>query len=356
MAHLVLYRERLKQNYEYLDNLLSSQDISWGVVSKLLCGNEIYLRELLDMGVTEIMDSRISNLKIIKEMNPEVRTGYIKPPAKGAIPDVVRYADVSFNSELDTIKLLSEEAQRQDKVHRVIIMIEMGDLREGVMRDDLVDFYAQIFEQPNIEVAGLGTNLNCLHGVMPSEDKLIQLCLYKQIIELKFKRDIPLISAGTSVVLPLIYRKIIPKEINHFRIGETLFFGTNLFDNTIIEGMNGDVLELFAEVIEVSKKPVVPMGEMAANPSGEVFVVDEEDYGRTSHRAIIDIGLLDIKPEFLIPKDENLEVVGASSDMLVIDLKDNPNQVKVGDVISFNLKYMGALSIFNSNYIEKRIV
>lgn len=355
MAFLNLYREKLRHNYLFLKHVFDSNELDWGVVSKILCGNEMYLRELIDMGIREIHDSRISNLKKVKDINPEVQTCYIKPPAKRSISDVIAYADVSMNTEYYTLKLLSEEASKQGKTHKAIIMIETGDLREGVMGDHLVDFYAKVFELPNIEIIGIGTNLNCLHGVMPSQDKLIQLSLYKQIIELKFNRKIPWVSGGTSVTIPLILNKQIPAGINHFRIGETLYFGANLFEESVIEGMHDDCFELFAEIIEITEKPKLPMGELAANPQGETMEIDESLYGQSSFRAILDIGLLDIDPKYLILDNHDFEIVGASSDMIVIDLDTNEKGRKVGDLVRFKLKYMGALAILNSNYIEKRI-
>ena len=356
MAFIRLYRKKLQHNFHFLKNLLEDRQIEWGVVTKLLCGTKLYLQEIINLGIGEAYDSRVSNLKTIKTLNPKVRTVYIKPPAKRSIAQVVKYADASLNTEYATIKLLSEEAQRQGKLHEVIIMIELGDLREGVMPERVVDFYERVFLLPAIKIIGLGTNLNCLSGVMPSEDKLIQLVLYKQIIELKFNRKIPLISAGTSVTLPLLLQQRLPKGVNHFRIGETLFWGRNLFDDTLIEGMENDVLEFFAEIIEIREKPRIPTGQLAENPSGAVFEVNPEDYGRSSYRCIIDIGLLDVQPEYLIPKDPALEIVGASSDMLVIDLGENPQGYQVGGLIAFKLKYMGALGLLNSYYIEKEVV
>lgn len=356
MAHLVLYKDRLKHNYTHLDTLFKKNDISWGVVSKLLCGTRIYLEELLNLGIREVLDSRISNLAVIKEINPEVQTVYIKPPARGALESIIKYADVSFNTEYQTIKMLSEEAVRQNRKHKIIIMIEMGDLREGVMRDELVDFYDRTFKLPNISVIGLGTNLSCMNGVLPSEDKLIQLSLYKKIIELSFDRTIPWVSAGTSVTLPLLLRKMLPKGMNHFRIGETLYFGNNLVTGQPVPGMASDVIKLFAEVIEVNRKPMNPSGVLAENTVGEQFEIDEDNFGKTSYRAILDIGLLDISPEFLIADDPEVKVIGASSDMLVLDLKDNKKGIKVGDEIPFSLKYMGALRLLSSDYIEKRVI
>ncbi|GAB4248506.1 MAG: ornithine racemase Orr [Ekhidna sp.] len=356
MAYIELYKDKLKKNYTFLDNLFKENGIEWAVVSKLLCGNEKYLQEVIDLGAKEICDSRISNLKKIKELNPGVQTVYIKPPAKRSIPNLVKYADASFNTEYETIKWISDEAVKQGKTHKIIIMIELGDLREGVMGDELMDFYESVFKLPNIKVTGIGANLNCLYGVMPSEDKLIQLSLYKQLIEAKFNQKIPWVTGGTSVVIPLIFRKQIPDGINHFRVGEALFFGLDLFAQDIFPGMEGDVFKLFAEVIEITEKPKVPIGYLDVNPSGESFEVKEEDYGKKSLRAILDIGLLDVSEDFLIPDDDTLKITGASSDMLIVDLGASEDKYKVGDLISFSLKYMGALALFNSDYIEKRVV
>lgn len=353
MAYLKLKRKSLKHNYQFLAEKLDKEGIEWGVVSKLLCGTKLYIKELINLGVNEIHDSRVSNLKTVKQINGNVQTVYIKPPAKKNIPSVVKYADVSFNTELSTIRLLSEEAKKQDKMHKIIIMIEMGDLREGVLGDQLLDFYGKIFELPNIKIVGLGTNLNCLYGVMPSQDKLIQLSLYKQLIEAKFDRKIEWVSGGTSVVFPLLLNRQLPKGINHFRIGEMLYFGNNLFTEEQVEGMKADVFTLHAQIIELIEKPKVPVGELQSNPSGEQFEIDEADYGKTSYRAILDLGLLDISTDFLIPVDKHVQITGASSDMIVIDLGSTKRNYKVGDWVKFKLKYMGALGLLNSNYIEK---
>lgn len=356
MAYIELYKERLAHNYQFLDALFQEHGKDWAVVTKMLCGNETYLKEIIGLGTKEVCDSRISNLKAVKKIDSSVQTVYIKPPAKRSIQKIVKYADVTFNSEFATIKLLSDEAVKQNKTHKVIIMIELGDLREGIMGDHLMDFYDSIFKLPNIEVSGIGTNLNCLNGVLPSQDKLIQLGLYQQLIEAKFNTKIPWVSGGTSVIIPMLFKHQVPASLNHFRVGETLFFGSDLLNDGTIEGMQADVIKLFAEIIEITEKPKVPIGHLAENPSGEMFEVDENDFGENMHRAILDFGSLDVSTDFLIPEDKHIELVGASSDMLVIDIGESEKGYKVGDLVSFKLKYMGALGLLNSDYIEKRLV
>lgn len=356
MAFIQLYREKLQHNYRFLDTTFREHGIDWAIVTKLLCGTGAYLEEVLKLGITEVCDARVSNLKKIRELAPHVQTVYIKPPARRSIPAIVKYADASFNTEYETICWLSEEAVRQKKEHKVIIMIELGDLREGVMGSHLVDFYEQVFRLPNIRVTGLGTNLNCLHGVYPSEDKLIQLSLYKQLIETRFSREIPWLTGGTSVTLPLLFRKQVPAGINHFRIGETLFFGNNLVTNEPVPGMENDIFKLFAEIIEIAEKPKVPIGYMGTNVSDEIYEAHEEDYGKTVRRAIVDLGVLDVSStDLIIPEDDNIHVMGASSDMLVLDIGESSHDYQVGDLVCFRLRYMGALRLLNSNYIEKKV-
>jgi predicted amino acid racemase len=117
--------------------------------------------------------------------------------------------------------------------------------------------------------------------------------------------------------------------------------------------MNDEVFKLFTEVIELYEKPVVPTGDRMENPSGRKQEFGAEDRGRKTYRAIIDVGLLDIQPKFLVPDDERVNIIEASSDMLVVDLGESSQNYKVGDIMSFGLKYMGALTVMNSRYIDK---
>ena len=355
MAFITLDIKKLKSNFDYLNTLFKKNEIEWTVVTKLLSGNKLFLTEFLKFNITQVSDSRISNLKVVKSINPNIETFYIKPPAKRSISSVVKYSDISMNTEIETIKLLSKEAKKQNKTHKIIIMIELGELREGVMGEDLIDFYESIFKLENIRVVGIGTNLSCLYGVLPNSDKLIQLSLYEQLIEAKFNKHIPYVSGGSSVTIPLIFQNLLPKGINHFRVGETLFLGTDVYNNTKFKKMHSDVFMLYSEIIELIEKPVVPIGEMGTNVEGDNFEFDQSNIGETSFRAIIDLGLLDAETNHLEFTDKTLKFAGASSDMIVVDLGNNKKNYKVGDLIEIRMDYMGTLRIMNSKYIEKKI-
>lgn len=355
MAELIVDTKKLKQNFEYLNNLFVENDIRWSITTKLLCGHKDLLKAVLDFDINQYCDSRVDNLKVIKEIKPSAETILIKPPLLKTVEDTVQYADISLNTEESTIMALSEAAQKKGVTHKIIIMIEMGEIREGVLRESFIDFYESVFNLPNIEVVGIGTNLSCMSGVLPNQDKLIQLSLYKQLVEAKFDRKIKYVSGGSSVTIPLLLQHRLPAGINHFRVGETLFFGTDVYNDDILPSMEHHIFTLQASIIEMHEKPTTPTGKMGTtvegkrkkSKSGTLFF---------SHRAIIDLGILDVDKEHIEPLVEHFEIVGGSSDMYVLDLGDNKSGFKVGDTITFNLDYMGALRILNSKYVKKKLV
>lgn len=356
MATLRTNRDALRHNYAQLERRLAGHGIQYGLVVKLLCGNERLLQEVLDLGPREVMDARTGNLKAVRSLDPDVRTVYIKPPAPGNADEVVRWADASFNTEIDTLQALDDAAARQGVRHGVVVMVEMGDLREGVMRERLLEFVGRALRFENLKIEGLGTNFNCLNGTMPSEDKLWQLALFRELVELRYDVTLAWVSGGSSVALPMLFDGRVPPAVNHFRIGETLFFGRDLRDGTTFDGMRDDVFELEAEVIEVAEKPSEPSGPFGEDPFGDRRADAPGDSTETARRAILDVGWLDIDPEFLTSADEGVEIIDVSSDMTVVDVGSRTAPTRVGDRLRFRLRYMGALKLLNSDYIDKIVV
>ena len=173
--------------------------------------------------IDSVGDSRLTSLKNLKEVNPGMRTIYIKPPAKMYADDIIKYADISLNSSFTTIIALNNSAKKLNKIHQIIIMVELGELREGIKRTELMSFYEKVFKLSNIDIIGIGSNLGCMYGVEPTYDKLLQLSLYKELISAKFNKNLKYVSGGTSITLPLIEKKSVPKDINIFVL-EKLYF------------------------------------------------------------------------------------------------------------------------------------
>lgn len=364
MAELVVKTDHIIRNIEKLDVFLKKQDIQWSLVSKVLSGDISFLKKILREDIVErlhsIGDSRLSSLKTIKKLNPDLVTIYIKPPAQGLVRSIVEYADISVNTSFRTIEALSREAVKQKKIHKIIIFIELGELREGVVRENIVDFYKKVFELPNIEIVGIGSNLGCMYGIEPTYDKLLQLGLFKQLLEQMFNKKIPLISGGSSITLPLISKKLVPKAINHFRIGESAFFGTSPLDNKRFQRLSTDTFRFNTNVIELEEKSNVPDGVISDASIGHTSENESDKEVYKTYRAILDFGILDVDVEDIKPTDENVKFIGTTSDMTVYDVGRNINkQLKqkymVGKKVCFKPNYMATARLMNSKFIDLKI-
>ncbi|MBL1213332.1 MAG: alanine/ornithine racemase family PLP-dependent enzyme [Ignavibacteriae bacterium] len=361
MATLKVYTDRIIQNVKKLNSFLGAEDIEWSLVTKMLNGNKSILEKiLLDESIEKvhsIADSRLSNLKVIKKINPKLVTMYIKPPAPSLAKSIVEFADISMNSSLETIEVLNEEAMRQDVIHKIIVMIEMGELREGVLRDNVLRFYDKVFNLSNIDIIGIGTNLGCMYGIEPTYDKLIQLSLYEQLIEAKFGHNLQIVSGGSSITLPYSLEQKLPKGANHFRIGEAAFLGVSPLNNKKFKNLSTNALEFKAEILEIEKKSYSPDGIVGDGNIGHISdKVDEADPYAESYRAIVDFGVLDVEVDNLISKNKNISYFGTTSDMTVYDLGNSKSKIKVGHKLKFTPNYMAAARLLNSKYVEIEVV
>lgn len=360
MAEIIVNTKKINKNIRKLNDYFEKNDIEWTLISKVVSGHKEILKKILNnpeiKRVHSVGDSRLSSLKIIKEIKSSIVTMYIKPPAIQFAKSVVKYADISLNSSLDTIIALDKEAKKQNKKHRIIIMIEMGELREGVIREDVLEFYQKAFDLDNIVIEGIGTNLGCMYGVEPTYDKLIQLCLYKQLIEAKFDRKLILISGGSSITLPLIGKHKIPKSVNHFRVGEATFLGKSPFNNKKFRDLSTKAFEYDANIIEMAEKEASPDGKISESNVGHIADA-RENLKNKHYRAIMDFGILDVDVEQIIPKDEEVKFAGTTSDMTVYDVGENLSKSKrvkyaVGKTIRFEPTYMAVARLLNSKFIK----
>lgn len=359
MAEIKINTELIKNNIKKLSAYLSKHNIEWSLIVKILGGHKETLSSILDKetisGIHSIGDSRISSLKTIKAIDPDIITMYIKPPAVNQVDNVVKYADISLNTSLVTIDALNRAASNAGKIHKIIIMIEMGELREGVMRENIINFYNSVFDMPNIEVIGIGTNLGCMYGIQPTYDKLIQLSLLREIIEIKFGRKIEIVSGGSSITLPLIHRKMIPHGCNHLRIGEAAFMGTSPFENKRFRDLSEEAFEFKSYIIELRKKSISPDGVISDGNIGHTGETAKNS-DEKAYKAIMDFGLIDVDVVNIKPKRANVVFVGTSSDMTVYSIGENDDKLKVGDYLRFKPDYTGVARIMTSKFVTKNVV
>jgi predicted amino acid racemase len=350
---VIINLEHLRSNLLVVRKWMKARSASWTVVTKVLCGHSETLKALQIMGVRSIGDSRLENIRAVERIIPDLESWYLRVPDLSSIGEVVSLADVSLNSEIEVIEALNDEARRQDKIHRIIIMIELGDLREGILPGTLMKFYQNVFELPNIDVLGIGANLGCLMGAVPNVDQFMQLILYRELLELKFQQKLIMISGGSTAALPLMLEGKLPRAINHFRIGEAIFLGTDLIGGGTLEKLRDDVVLLEGEIAEIKEKGLVPMGETIAMQPFEQESDDDFAPGQRGFRALISVGQLDTDVSGLTPLNPDHKIAGASSDIMVINLGDNPEGLKIGDSIKFKVNYSALLRLMSGRYLDK---
>lgn len=355
MNRLTIDLEALRHNHRVVSDWVEMHGGRLTVVTKALCGHAGLLCALGRFGAESIGDSRIENLRAIRENVPSVEAWYLRPPHVSALRKLLPLCDVSLNSELATVREIDAECRRKGTTHRVILMVELGDLREGVLPGKLLDMTASVLRMPRIELIGLGSNLGCLSGAIPMAEELAQLTLYHELLELKYDIPIPYVSAGTSAGLSLLRDGDLPQAINHFRVGEAILLGTDPVTGETLPGLRGDVVSLEAEVVEVKQKRLVPMVETGNTPFESIDTGEEADPGQRGYRAIVTVGHVDADINGLTPLDCNHGIAGASSDVTVVNLGQDCAGVSVGETLTFRPNYSAFVRLMNNPYTTKSL-
>jgi len=350
---VVVNLEQLESNVRFLTDKMKQNNLSITAVTKVHNADPQVIKVFEQFPEIEYFgDSRIENL--ISFCTSSKKKVLIRIPMHSEVGDVVQYADISFNSELSTIKLLDQEAKKQGKMHQVLLMVDLGDLREGFFEEqELMEVVAEVVKMEHIELAGLGVNLTCYGAIIPDEENLGRLIDYKNTIEERFGLKLPMISGGNSSSLYLLDREDVslPEGITNLRVGEAYLLAGETAFSTPYEEMFQDVFTLRAEIVELKVKPSFPIGTIGVDAFGQSPVF--EDQGKRL-RGVLGIGRQDIPAlDSITPCDDKLEIMGASSDHLIVDFTDTDQAYKVGDEIVFKLDYGSLLASFTSKYVKK---
>ena len=345
---IIIDLKKIKANSKVLLEKTKEAGIKPCAVTKVTCADLEVAKALVESGFEELADSRIENIKKLKEyFKDSIRTLMLRIPMISQASEVVKYCDTSLNSELETIKALDKAAFEQGKRHNIILMIDLGDLREGIWPSDMEKAQKQLEQLENIDVLGLGVNLTCYGGVIPTEEKLGELLELKSKWEQQGK-PLAIISGGNSSSINMVLEGKIPRGINHLRLGESLLLGRETIDRGHIASTHLDAFKIVGEIIEIKGKPSMPIGIIGQDAFGNAPKF--EDKG-THMRAIVAIGRQDIDLN-LEPLNDNIDILGGSSDHLILDVTAVPT-LKVGDKIEFIPSYGSLLQAMTSPYVNK---
>jgi predicted amino acid racemase len=348
---LQIDRKKLMHNAACVLDLCRRHGVDPHIVTKAFCAYEPMVAALAEAGVTRFADSRIQNLKKLQRYGTSHMM--LRLPMISEADEVVALSDISLNSEYSTVCALSQAAQRQNKKHQILLMAELGDLREGVMLSDLPELARRVMKLPGLQLAGLGVNFNCYGGIIPDEDNLGKLTKIAHQIERTFDIKLSILSGGNSGSIYLMSESRLPPEINHLRIGEALLLGRETSFGQRLPGMYQDVIILKTQVVECLHKPSVPTGRIGQNAFGEKLAFT--DLG-VVQRAIVACGRQDTVCDALIPRASGIRYIGASSDHMILDVTDSEQPVEAGGILSFSLSYGALLSAFTSEYVHKYMI
>lgn len=299
-------------------------------------------RVLRAAGAEELGTSRLEQVAKCRAAGVPGPWLLIRIPGLTELPDVVALCETSLQSEWPTLLALEEECLRQNKTHRVIIMTDLGDLREGFWdKKELVDVCERVERDlPHVHLAGIGVNLTCYGSTKPTPEKMNELVGLARQVEQRIGRKLEIVSGGATSSFTLVHWGTMPAGVNHLRIGEAILLGKDLQVDWGIRDMDYlrmDALTLRAEVVEVKDKPTYPIGEFAIDAFGRKPVYEDRGIRR---RAILALGRADVgELESLIPREPGLTVIGGSSDHCIVDVEDCPRRLQVGDIVEFSLCY-----------------
>ena len=339
--------EKIAHNAKVLKELYGSRGIDIIGVTKVVCGNPYIAQALVKSGISMLADSRIENIKRMRNAGVEAQFLLLRTPSLSQVEAVVKYADISLNTEISVIEKLSAFAHEVGKLHKIILMVELGDLREGLMPSDLAKTVEQVLQFEGIKLVGIGSNLACFGGVKPDEAKMTSLSSLADEIESSFGLTLEFVSGGNSANYDWFISTKDVGRINNLRLGESIYLGCETLHRKPIPGLYTDAMTLVSEVVESKLKPSLPYGNLGQDAFGSLPKF--RDQGNMK-RAILGIGLQDVQVSGLRPR-KDIEIIGASSDHVIVNARDV--ELKVGDELEFDLNYSALLAVMTSRYVNK---
>ena len=342
-------RQKLRDNVQRWAGLLHGEGRQFFAVTKGVCAHGPIVELLEQSDCDGFADARVDNLASIRSQKPRLLLRIAQP---WEIPEVIRHAEISFQSEPQTIRLLGAEAARQGKKHKVLLALDMGDLREGCFfrdRDDILETARAVLAQPMLELWGAGTNLGCFGGVKTTPENMAALLDTVQMLRRELGAELPVISGMSTAAQTMLLSGTMPPEINHGRFGEAWLVGFDSVGGTEVPGMDPDVFSLEAQLVEIKTKPSRPVGEIGGDAFGHV--IERPDRG-IMRRGIVACGVQDIDRDCLRPEDGRIGILGGSCDHTLLDLSAAP-EYAVGDVLRFRMRYGALMRSYTSRYVEK---
>jgi len=342
---------KLRHNASTLVQRLARQGIAVTGVSKATLGLAEIAHTWVAAGVSSIGEARIETIEALGRGGMTVPMLLVRSPMLSQVERVVAHAAISCNSDMGVLEALAAAAAQQGRRHGVLLMVELGDLREGILPVELEQVAQRTLALPNLRLVGIGSNLGCQHGIAPDANNMAELSRLATALERRFSLRLPWCSGGNSANLPWLAGGGDPGRINHLRLGEALLLGREPLGRTAIPGLHTDAITLVAEVIESRVKPSQAWGHRGCSSFAQAPSLPRLSAPpQAVRRVLLALGEQDVDPAGLTPP-VGMTIRGASSDHLVVESTGPPLQV--GDEQRFQLSYSALLRAMTSPFVSR---
>jgi predicted amino acid racemase len=350
---LVADARKIRENAAAMVELCGERGVRLAAVTKCVCGEPEIVRAILAGGIKQLADSRLNNVRRMRAAGIDAPVLLLRLPLPAEAADVVRLTQCSINSEDVTLRALSAAAEAQGARHDVLIMVESGDRREGVMPERVEPLCRLVLDLPGLELAGLATSFNCLCGVLPTVESQRRFADLVAATEASLGVRFRCVSPGHTNNVRFVLDGTMPERVDHLRVGEAILFGTDELSEIVLPVPHHDTFRAYARVIEVQVKPSAPEGPVGMDAFNRVH--EWPDLG-VRRRAILEMGEIDLAVEHIAPARPGITVVGASSDHAVVDVTGAEPPVQVGDELTFDCSYTAVSTGWSSVTPDKQVI
>ncbi len=347
---LTIDTEKIKNNLLKVIKLCESRGVSLVVVTKVFCSFPPLVDALSGMGVVSIADSNYMNFKRLKTRIKKILIKTLSSDIDSGLEfcDVIHISDFNF---LKKIALLPGDYER-----KVLLNVEIGDNKEGILPDEVIAFIKEADVYNNISIIGIAGNTGCLSGNLP--DQTVFSLLNALSLKIRSETGVknPVISVGGTVFLDALIDGSMGEAVNQIRVGEGIFFGYDSSKNKNIPGFDRTAFIISIEVLEVLEKEIAFIPVSGYNAFGKkASAVSDKTSGRRK-RAVLGAGILAVSPEGLVPVLDGIKVEGITYDFMVLDITGCEEAIRAGDTVLFYADYSSVARASINPYVDIRLL
>ncbi len=343
---LTIDLDAVAENTRLLTARLLDHGLTLLGVTKCVDGEPRVGQAMLEAGCAGLADSRLPSLARLAAASLGPLT-LIRAPQPDEIETVARVADRVLLSDLGAAGELGRHAAGSPV--DVLLTVDLGDRREGVLPDAASAAAAAIAALPGVCLVGISVNFACLSGQLPTQD------LFRQAEDVLAEvadacAAEPLLSLGGTCVVQHLdgYH---PRFRTEIRSGGGPIYGYDFVSGAGIAGLERTDPVLTAIVLECYRKPPALSGATGFDAFGHVPEVELPD--DDANYALLSLGRRDCEPGGLRPLLPGSYLAGATSDVSVLI---TPEPLRPGDTVSFAVDYDALVRAVTSPFVTKEFI